>query len=88
MRDVDAIAMPTCPAVADPIQSGSSRFAMLTAPWDHTGQPVISVPCGFAEHVMPAGLCLAGRPFEEARICRIAHAYEQATEWHTKWPAV
>jgi aspartyl-tRNA(Asn)/glutamyl-tRNA(Gln) amidotransferase subunit A len=88
MRDVDAIAMPTCPAVADPIESSSARFAMLTAPWDHTGQPVISVPCGLAEHGLPAGLSLAGRPFEEARICRIAHAYEQATEWHTKWPAV
>jgi aspartyl-tRNA(Asn)/glutamyl-tRNA(Gln) amidotransferase subunit A len=88
MQNVDAIAMPTSPAVAAPIDSTSMRFAMLTAPWDHTGQPVISVPCGFAEDGLPAGLSLAGRPFEEGRICRIAHAYEQATEWHTMWPAM
>lgn len=91
MRRFDAIAVPTCPAVACPIEDtrdGAYRYAALTGPWDHTGQPVISVPCGFGPGGLPAGISLAGRPFEEARICRIAHAYEQATEWHTLAPPV
>ncbi|GAB4328271.1 MAG: amidase [Dehalococcoidia bacterium] len=89
MRRYDAFVMPTCPAIANPIAEtadGAYRYAALTGPWDHTGQPVISVPCGFGEGGMPVGISFAGRPFEEARICRIAHAYEQATGWHTKEP--
>lgn len=91
MRRYDAIATPTCPAVACPIAetgSGVYRYAALTGPWDHTGQPVISVPCGFGDAGMPVGISFAGRPFEEARICRIAHAYERATKWHTLAPAM
>jgi aspartyl-tRNA(Asn)/glutamyl-tRNA(Gln) amidotransferase subunit A len=89
MRDVDVLAMPTCPAVAgriDEIVAGAYRYAALTSPWNHTGQPVISVPCGFGQGGMPVGLSLAGRPFEEAVICRVGHAYEQATDWHTRQP--
>lgn len=88
MRSVDVIAMPTCPAVADEIGARSYQYAALTAPWDFTGQPVISVPCGFGAADMPVGLSLAGRPFEEALICRVAQAYEQATSWHNQHPKV
>lgn len=89
MRTVDLIAMPTCPAVAcriDEIAAGAYRYAALTGPWDFTGQPVISVPCGYGAADMPVGLSLAGRPFEEAVICRVAQAYEQATDWHNQRP--
>ena len=61
----DAIAMPTCPAVANEIDAspGSSfRYAALTAPWDHTGQPVISVPCGFTADGLPMVGTLPGKP--------------------------
>lgn len=91
MQGVDVIASPTCERVASPIAAelgagDGYRYSVLTAPWNHTGQPSISVPCGFGAANMPVGLMLTGRPFEEARVCRIAHAYEQATAWHTMWP--
>ncbi|MCS7294051.1 MAG: amidase, partial [Dehalococcoidia bacterium] len=81
MREVDVIVMPTCPTVAcrfEEIDATVYRYASLTSPWDHTGQPVISVPCGFGEGGMPVGISFAGRPFEEALLCRVAHAYERA----------
>jgi aspartyl-tRNA(Asn)/glutamyl-tRNA(Gln) amidotransferase subunit A len=91
MREVDLIAMPTCERVACPIseaREGVYRYSAITAAWDHTGQPVISVPCGYGEGGLPVGLSLAGRPFDEALICRAAQAYEQATPWHTYRPPV
>jgi aspartyl-tRNA(Asn)/glutamyl-tRNA(Gln) amidotransferase subunit A len=84
MRSVDAIAVPTCPAVACPIsetRDGAYRYAALTSPWDYTGQPVIAVPCGLGKGGLPVGFSLAGRPFEEALLCRLAQAYERAAPW-------
>jgi aspartyl-tRNA(Asn)/glutamyl-tRNA(Gln) amidotransferase subunit A len=49
----------------------------------------ISLPCGFATldgTRLPIGLQLLGKPFEEAQLLRIAHAYEQATGWHREKP--
>ncbi len=80
-RDVDAIVLPTCPSVAcriAEIDATVYRYASLTSPWDHTGQPVISVPCGLGRDGLPVGISFAGKPFEEAELCAIAHAYEQA----------
>lgn len=91
MQGLDALVTPTCPAVASKIdesRDGAFRFAALTSPWDHTGQPVLSVPCGFGEHDMPVGLSFAGRPLGEATLCRLGHAYEQATEWHLESPDI
>ena len=48
----------------------------LTGPFDLTGQPAISVPCGFTDDGLPVGLQLVGRRFEEALVFRAAHAYE------------
>jgi aspartyl-tRNA(Asn)/glutamyl-tRNA(Gln) amidotransferase subunit A len=87
MEHVDAIAMPTCPAVAEEIETEHQYYmAVLTSPWDHTGQPVISTPCGFGAGNLPVGISFAGRPFEEALICRIAHAYEQEAGWWKERP--
>lgn len=60
------------------IGSGLTRLAQ---PWNATGQPVISVPCGADRNGMPIGLALVGRPNDEIGISRIAHQYEQATRW-------
>ena len=51
------------------------------------GLPAISVPCGFSEG-LPVGLQLVGRPFDEATIFRIAHAYERESEWWNAMPPV
>ena len=51
----------------------------------------LSLPCGFSNRDgvdLPVGLQLLGRPFGESRLLRIAHAYEQATEWHKRRPAL
>lgn len=89
MESVDAIAMPTCPAVTEEIDTEHQYYmAVLTSPWDHTGQPVLSVPCGPGQDGLPVGISFAGRPFEEALICRIGHAYEQATGWWKQHPPI
>jgi aspartyl-tRNA(Asn)/glutamyl-tRNA(Gln) amidotransferase subunit A len=55
--------------------------------------PAVSIPCGFlplaAEQggkELPIGLQIAGRPFEEERVLKVAYAYEQQTPWHTRRP--
>lgn len=62
-------------------------FGRLTRPYNLTGLPAISVPCGFSSEGLPIGLQIAGRPFDESTILRLAHSYEQATDWHLRRPA-
>lgn len=90
---VDVIAAPTSPTVAfrlgertaDPLQMYLSD--VFTIPANMAGLPAIAVPCGFA-HGLPVSLQFMGRPFDEPTLLRVAHAYEQATPWHTMWPAL
>ncbi len=88
---VDLIVAPTTPNVAfkhgekeDPLSMYlNDAFAV---PANLTGLPALSVPCGFTAGGLPIGLQLIGRPFDEVRLLRAAHAYEQATPWHTRRP--
>jgi aspartyl-tRNA(Asn)/glutamyl-tRNA(Gln) amidotransferase subunit A len=57
-----------------------------TAAFDIYGLPTISVPCGFSSDGLPIGLQISGAPFAESTVIALAHAYEQATEWHTRRP--
>jgi aspartyl-tRNA(Asn)/glutamyl-tRNA(Gln) amidotransferase subunit A len=59
--------------------------SLLTA-WNVTGQPVLALPNGFGGNGLPLGMQILGRPFDEPTILRIGHAYERATEWHTRRP--
>ena len=59
--------------------------SLLTA-WNVTGQPVLALPNGFGRHGLPLGMQIVGRPFGEPTILRVGHAYERATEWHTRRP--
>jgi aspartyl-tRNA(Asn)/glutamyl-tRNA(Gln) amidotransferase subunit A len=59
--------------------------SLLTA-WNVTGQPVLALPNGFGSNGLPLGMQILGRPFGEPTILRIGHAYERATEWHTRRP--
>ncbi|HEY3066124.1 MAG TPA: amidase [Methylomirabilota bacterium] len=59
--------------------------SLLTA-WNVTGQPVLALPNGFGRQGLPLGMQIIGRPFDEGTILRIGHAYEAATEWHTRQP--
>jgi aspartyl-tRNA(Asn)/glutamyl-tRNA(Gln) amidotransferase subunit A len=59
--------------------------SLLTA-WNVTGQPALALPNGFGRNGLPLGMQILGRPFGETTILRIGHAYERATEWHTRRP--
>ena len=59
-----------------------------TRPFNYLGLPAISIPCGFDANGLPIGLQLAGRPFAEARLMRMADAYQRDTDWHKRRPPV
>ena len=59
-----------------------------TMPYDLMGLPAVSLTGGFAEPDAPIGFQLAGAAFQEGKVLRAAHAYEQATEWHLRHPAI
>jgi aspartyl-tRNA(Asn)/glutamyl-tRNA(Gln) amidotransferase subunit A len=64
-----------------------SKPSPLTA-WNVTGQPVLALPSGFGAGGLPLGMQILGRPFGETTILRIGHAYERATDWHTRRPTL
>lgn len=87
-NNVDLLVLPT---MADPpfkIEVGLTRnvSARNTLPFDAYGIPVISIPCGFTGAGLPIGLQIAGPPWAECDVLALAHAYEQATDWHTRHP--
>jgi aspartyl-tRNA(Asn)/glutamyl-tRNA(Gln) amidotransferase subunit A len=88
--NVDLLVLPT---MADPpfkIEVGLTRnvSARNTSPFDAYGIPVISIPCGFTSAGLPIGLQIAGAPWAEPAVLALAHAYEQATNWHTRHPTL
>jgi Asp-tRNA(Asn)/Glu-tRNA(Gln) amidotransferase A subunit family amidase len=90
-EQVDLILTPTSPIVAPkfPAESPMPLQNLLvrnTGSFNASGGPVISVPCGFSREGMPIGMSLAGRDWEEALVLRAAHAYQRATDWHTRRP--
>jgi aspartyl-tRNA(Asn)/glutamyl-tRNA(Gln) amidotransferase subunit A len=66
-----------------PVRPSLIRF---TRPFNMTGHPAASVPCGFTAEGLPAGLQIIGRPFDEATVLRVADAYQRATDWHMRRP--
>jgi aspartyl-tRNA(Asn)/glutamyl-tRNA(Gln) amidotransferase subunit A len=60
----------------------------LTSPFNISGGPAIAVCCGFSETGLPLSVQIAGRPFDDATVLRAAHAYEQATPWRSRRPAL
>ncbi len=85
---VDLLVLPT---MADPpfkIEVGLTRnvSARNTSVFDVYGIPMISIPCGFTSAGLPIGIQIGGAPWAEPAVLALAHAYEQATEWHTRHP--
>ncbi|MGH9314092.1 MAG: Asp-tRNA(Asn)/Glu-tRNA(Gln) amidotransferase subunit GatA [Vicinamibacterales bacterium] len=93
LASADVVALPTSPTpafrfgerTADPLKMYLADVFTVSAPL--AGLPAISVPCGFADR-LPVGLQLVGRPFDEATIFRIAHAYEREAGWWRELPQV
>lgn len=59
-----------------------------TGPFNGNHLPALTVPCGFNAEGLPIGLQIVGRPFEEATVVQVGHAYEQATEWRLRKPTL
>jgi aspartyl-tRNA(Asn)/glutamyl-tRNA(Gln) amidotransferase subunit A len=55
---------------------------------NYMGLPSVSVPCGFDSKGLPLGFQIQGRPFAEARVLKVAHAYQQDTDWHKRVPVL
>jgi len=89
-RDVDVLVAPTCMTVPETIEAvlaNPAREASLirnTLPFNVLGIPAISVPCGFTRGGLPIGMQIIGPRLGEARVLALAHAYEQATDWHRR----
>jgi aspartyl-tRNA(Asn)/glutamyl-tRNA(Gln) amidotransferase subunit A len=58
----------------------------LTLPFNLSGHPALSVPCGFTADGLPIGMQLVGRPFDEGLILSVAHQYQQMVDWHERRP--
>jgi aspartyl-tRNA(Asn)/glutamyl-tRNA(Gln) amidotransferase subunit A len=93
---VDVIVAPTAmrmpvtvsAALADTTETPDARLIRNTLPFDVYGIPTISVPCGITRSGLPVGLQIAGPRLGEARVLALGHAYEQATDWHRRAPAL
>jgi len=95
----DALHLPTLgipvPTLAETDVGGSAamweKIAVLvrcTAPFNYLGLPALSVPCGFTDNGLPTGFQLVGRPFAEATLLSIAHAYDGVTRWSRRAPSL
>jgi aspartyl-tRNA(Asn)/glutamyl-tRNA(Gln) amidotransferase subunit A len=80
--------MGEAPRLADYRSLSFWQKPSVFTPWNVTSQPVVELPNGFGGNGLPLGMQVLGRPFGEMEILRIAHAYEQATDWHTRRPAL
>ena len=91
-RTPAALIVPTQPAPTAPRGAapgpgaGGAGGLNNTAAFDIYGLPTISIPCGFTSTGLPIGLQISGAHFAETTVIALAHAYEQATEWHKRRP--
>ena len=96
---VDVIVGPTTPITAWKsgewtVQVGGKEESVLAASWrftfpyNLTGLPAISIPCGFDREGLPIGLQIAARPFDEMTLLSVAHAYERTHEWSARAPSL
>ena len=95
---VDVLALPVTAATPDggayafdgadvKVRKGSfSHGAAYTAPFNLTGSPALSLPCGFTAAGMPIAVQLVARPFEEATLVAVGHHYQSTTDWHRRRP--
>jgi aspartyl-tRNA(Asn)/glutamyl-tRNA(Gln) amidotransferase subunit A len=97
MQHVDALVLPTLPIPAPLLEEAGQDIVIdgvtenatvallrMTMPFNLSGSPAVSCPCGFTTGGLPIGLQIVGKAFEEATVLRIAHAYQQLTDWHRR----
>jgi aspartyl-tRNA(Asn)/glutamyl-tRNA(Gln) amidotransferase subunit A len=89
----DLLITPTTPIAAPTIEGHDAveqagRLTRFTAPFNLAGLPALSVPCGFTSEGLPIGLQVISRAWGDAKALNAGYAYEQATEWHKKFPKI
>jgi aspartyl-tRNA(Asn)/glutamyl-tRNA(Gln) amidotransferase subunit A len=91
--EYDALILPTTP-ISAPVLEGENaierarQLTRFTAPFNLTGLPALSVPCGFTKENLPIGLQIVSRSWNEAGVLRAGYAFQEATEWHKMKPAI
>ncbi len=94
LTNFDILLTPTTPLTAPEIVYGTDaieqarQLTRFTSPFNLTGLPALSLPCGFTSAGLPFGLQIVSRPWGEATVLRAGHAYEQATDWHHRKPVL
>jgi len=94
-EEVDVLACPSTFATAmprgaldtdAPFSPHIAPFMRFTAPYNFSGSPTLSLPCGFTDDGLPHSLQLVGAHGGEALLCRLGHTYQQLTDWHRRRP--
>jgi aspartyl-tRNA(Asn)/glutamyl-tRNA(Gln) amidotransferase subunit A len=99
LQSTDLLLTPTLPITAPRIDQKTvegpdgpadvrAALTLFTRPFNLTGLPALSLPCGHDGDGMPIGLQIVGRPFDEVTVLRAGYAFEQATQWHESRPAL
>ncbi|MFN8381439.1 MAG: amidase [Anaerolineales bacterium] len=89
----DVLILPTTP-IAAPVLEGENaverarQLTRFTSPFNLTGLPALTVPCGFTSENLPIGLQIVSRPWNESGVLRAGYAYQQATAWHKMKPKI
>ena len=95
-RDIDVLAAPATAAAAPRIEDEvldngeelRTGLLRLAGPFNTTGFPAMSLPCGFTADGRPIGVQLAAAPGHEARLLQVAYAYEQSQPWWQRRPVI
>ncbi len=99
MKKVDVLVTPTMAITAPRLGQETvtiegreeqvlEHIGRFSRPFNQAGLPACTVPCGFTSEGLPIGLQIVGKAFDEAMVLRVAHAYQQATQWHAKRPPI
>lgn len=97
MQDVDVLITPTVPIQTptlvettpppgNPSAVSGGDFPNFTGVFDATGQPSLSLNCGFTNDGMPIGMMISGDAFNDAMVLGVGDAYQRATDWHCRKP--
>ncbi len=98
-KDVDVLATPSVPVLThtiaectpppgEAIAAQGAEIPLFTSIFDVTGEPSLSVVCGFDSSEMPIGLMITGHAFDESTVLRAGHAYEELAGWHQRRPPI
>ena len=87
----DLLLTPTTPIAAPTVEGHDAveqagRLTRFTAPFNLTGLPALSMPCGFTKEGLPIGLQVVARAWAEAKVLNAGYAFEQVTDWHRNSP--